>query len=704
MLHRVPAPARATRILPGQRRALAVAGILALEVFTGWFSVALAPEGARISAYWPNAGLTVVALCLAERRWRPWVVAAVLPVSMAANLLGGREWDTALGLGLVNIAEPVAVMLLLTSGGRDRPRLMNLEDFARLTAAAIAGAAVAAVIAGLTIAGVGDDVFLITGAVFASHASALLIIPPLGMQLPQHHGPGAGRIETVLQWSMTMVTALTVFGPRQDLPLAFLPFPLLVWGAVRLRSRQMAVQLIIYAGLIATLTTLGYGPFAVAVRNADLAAELIGLLLTSHLVAAALVVTPLSLVRTLQQVTVDRLSNSLDMVSNILDATTATAILGTDLDGRIEFFNVGAEQLSGYTAEEVVGRASLAVVPAPHGHVRLTVGLGEEPDQIALETLIEPFLQSTRASFTADWDFVRRSGEVRTISVTTSRRYGDRGEAIGYLGVADDVTERRRHEAMVEAALEQEKQIVERLAQIDQTKNDFLSTVSHELRTPITSILGYSQLLMTEDGERLPPRQHQVVGRIERNGRRLMGLIEDMLTMSQVEVGTFKFHRQPIDLRDPLQRAIGGQQGSFAANELCLDVQLGEAALLVHGDADKLERVFANLLSNAAKFSHPRSTVTVRAELVCGNPGEGVVSVSDCGIGIGPEDRPHLFERFFRGADAHALAIQGVGLGLPIAASIVAGHDGRIDVVSELGSGSTFVVRLPLQGQEGPSS
>ena len=68
----------------------------------------------------------------------------------------------------------------------------------------------------------------------------------------------------------------------------------------------------------------------------------------------------------------------------------------------------------------------------------------------------------------------------------------------------------------------------------------------------------------------------------------------------------------------------------------------------------------------------------------------------DSGIGIGPEDQAHLFDRFFRGADAHALAIQGVGLGLPIASSIVAGHDGRIDVISELGHGSTFVVRLPL--------
>jgi signal transduction histidine kinase len=84
--------------------------------------------------------------------------------------------------------------------------------------------------------------------------------------------------------------------------------------------------------------------------------------------------------------------------------------------------------------------------------------------------------------------------------------------------------------------------------------------------------------------------------------------------------------------------------------------------------------------------------------------GQAVVRVVDSGIGIGPEEQTHLFDRFFRGADAHALAIQGAGLGLPIAGSIVAGHDGRIDVTSELGQGSTFCVRLPLLADRGAGS
>jgi signal transduction histidine kinase len=289
---------------------------------------------------------------------------------------------------------------------------------------------------------------------------------------------------------------------------------------------------------------------------------------------------------------------------------------------------------------------------------------------------------------------------VRTISVVLSHRLGDDGTPVGYLGVADDVTERRRREASIAAALATEKQLVDRLAQVDQTKNDFMATVSHELRTPITSILGYSELLLADDTGTLPAMHHQIVGRIERNGRRLLGLIEDMLTMSQVEVGNVRFHRLPLDLREPVVQALEATQPAFADRGVTVVHDLGEAAVKVEGDADKLERVFTNLLSNAAKFSHEGENVVVRL-FVDGD--EAVFRVTDTGIGISLEDQANLFDRFFRSADAHARAIQGVGLGLPIAASIVAGHDGVVEVDSALGRGSTFVVRLPLMAEDDPA-
>jgi signal transduction histidine kinase len=332
-------------------------------------------------------------------------------------------------------------------------------------------------------------------------------------------------------------------------------------------------------------------------------------------------------------------------------------------------------------------------VRGDQGQLQIRIAPGQDPDRVALEALIEPFLTGERGNFTSDWEFVREDGEVRTVSVAISRRLGDNGEPVGYLGVADDVTERRRHEAMVEAALESEKQLVERLAEVDAAKNDFLATVSHELRTPTTSIIGYSELLLSDETGALPAMHHQIIGRIERNGRRLMGLVDDILTMSQVQLGEFQYSMAVTDVRHCVERALASVEPLLATSYLTIERCLGHEELKVLGDAGKLQRVFSNLLSNAIKFSHAGDTVRVCLER---QGDEAVFRVADTGVGISGEDQAQLFDSFFRGADAHSRATQGAGLGLPIASSIVARHQGRIDLTSELGVGSTFEVRLPL--------
>ena len=406
-------------------------------------------------------------------------------------------------------------------------------------------------------------------------------------------------------------------------------------------------------------------------------AELVGTLLQAQVLAAVLVALPLALVKTQQLITLERLTHSHALVSNILDSTTGTAILGTDLEGRIEFFNIGAERMTGYRADEVVGKATVAIVDFGDGRLRIAIGRRGAGHRAARRAWWARSSTATRrTTFTADWEFLRRDGEVRTISVAISRRYGEDGQPVGYLGVADDVTERRRHEAMVAAALETEKQIVERLAQVDQTKNDFMSTVSHELRTPITSIIGYSQLLISDDTGTLPAMHQQIIGRIERNGRRLMGLIEDMLTMSQVEVGSFAFHRAPIDLREPVPRrsrrctARSGQRRSPSTSS-CGPRRSRSTATPTSSSGSS-----SNLLSNAAKFSHAGDRISVHLGTERRRRAQRRrLRHRHRPRGPGAPLRPVLPRR-----RRHALAIQGVGLGLPIASSIVAGHDGRIDV------------------------
>ena len=681
--------------LPSERtmRVLGVLALLALEVVLGLASVEFAPDGSTVAAYWPGSGVSIIALCLTLPRYRALTLAGIFVASVLANMTGGRGFEVSLAFGLVNVSEAALVIWILTQDGRPRPRLETLEDFFRLVTASLLGSVLAGVIAGAAVALLDDGNAYITGrAVVSSHSAALLIIAPLAMQMPSVRRL-ATRGEMLLQWLLLGFTILVVFRPGQPLPLTFLPYPMLIWGAMRLTLREVSVQLVVTGGLISALTTVGLGPFAAAVEKFDFPPELIGTLLQSSLLAAAVVTLPLALIHTSGLTTLDELTRSHDMVSNILDSTTGTAILGTTLDGRIEFFNVGAERLTGYGADEVVGASTLTLRHGPDGQSMLGIGLGEDPDLSVFDRLVDPMLDASGGTFTTDWLLRRHDGELRTVSVALTRRLDVDGEPIGYLGVADDVTERRQHEQAVEKALAAEKQLVDRLAQVDQTKNDFMATVSHELRTPITSILGYSQLLLSDASGSVPSMHHQVLGRIERNGRRLMGLIEDMLTMSQIEVGTMRFHRTPLDVRDPVHQAVESVTTALPGHPVELVQEIPEDAVTVSGDVDKLERAFANLLSNALKFSDPGDKVTLRLEQA---DGHALVSVIDNGVGISPEDQAQLFDRFFRGADATARAIQGAGLGLPIANAIVAGHDGSIEIESVLGQGSRFVVRLPM--------
>ncbi len=693
-----PGRPRAAR---GQLRGAAVVALLGLEIFAGQLSIRLAPPGSELAAYWPSSGISIIALCLAAPRWRPAVLAGIFAVTVPANLLGGRALDVSVAFSLLNTVEAAVVIAVLTSGGRLRPALESLEDFLRLLFATVVGGLVAGLLGGVIVEALDTGQFWVTARALAtSHAAAMLLLSPLAMRLPRKRVRRCGLLEQLVQWSALLTVATLVFAPGQGLPLVFAPFPFLVWGATRLPVREVTLQVLTTAVLVSALTTAGHGPFTGAVIEAGLPPETVGTLLQATVLAMAAVTVPLALVRTHRLIVIDEVVHSHDTLSNIMAATTGTSILGTDLDGRIEFFNVGAEQLTGYRAEEVLGAADVTLVP-DHDRFTLTVSRFRSTGADPLRRLVEPFLIRAGGTGTADWSFVRRDGDLRTIAVTLSRRHDATKEPIGYLIVAEDVTDHRVNELMVKAALEAEKQIVERLAQVDRTKNDFMATVSHELRTPITSIIGYSQLLLSQASTESDPddalataaMQQQVLGRIERNGRRLMGLIEDMLTMSQVELGDFRFHKVPLDLRDPVHAALTAVAPLQAEARVEVEARLAEEAVKVYGDSDKLERVFANLISNAVKFSHAGDRVVVALSAA---EGKAWLSVTDAGIGISAEDQTHLFDRFFRGADAHARAIQGAGLGLSIASSIVAGHQGEIHVDSAPGRGSTFRVQLPL--------
>ncbi|GAB7047021.1 ATP-binding protein [Catenuloplanes indicus] len=238
---------------------------------------------------------------------------------------------------------------------------------------------------------------------------------------------------------------------------------------------------------------------------------------------------------------------------------------------------------------------------------------------------------------------------------------------------------------------ETEQELVSRLKEIDDVKTDFMSTVSHELRTPLTSIAGYVEMLRDEDPGPINTGQARMLDVIARNTARLRGLIEDMLILSRIEAGTFRASRTAVDLAELVRNVHAAIAPAAAKAGVSLTVTT-EGDLRLHVDRDQIDRVLANLVSNAVKFTPSGGAVTVTARR---EDGEVVVVVADTGIGIPAAEQDQLFTRFFRASNASHLVVPGTGLGLAIGHAIVRNHGGTVTAVSAQDEGSTFTVRLP---------
>jgi len=248
---------------------------------------------------------------------------------------------------------------------------------------------------------------------------------------------------------------------------------------------------------------------------------------------------------------------------------------------------------------------------------------------------------------------------------------------------------------------EEENRLVAELKSVDRAKSDFVATVSHELRTPLTSVTGYIEMLLDQDMGQLTPEQKHALDTINRNTTRLQDLIEDLLTISAIEAGTFAAVTKPTNLLDIIEAAAEDAAPTVASKGITLTTALPPDRLIVHGDASHLARVMTNLVSNAVKFTPAGGRVELTADVVSG---WAIVSVADTGIGIPDADQKDLFTRFFRASNATKRAIPGTGLGLAIVQSIVARHGGEISFQSQEGEGTTVTLRLPLAQRAAPDA
>ena len=235
---------------------------------------------------------------------------------------------------------------------------------------------------------------------------------------------------------------------------------------------------------------------------------------------------------------------------------------------------------------------------------------------------------------------------------------------------------------------------------ISRAHTDFVANASHELRTPLAAIIGYVETL-TEGGtavdEAARTRFYEVV---LREARRMQSLVEDLMSLSHVEAEKNDRPSESIDLTKLTARVVGEIGSIQGRNRLVTqfpDAQTPDHQTTVLGDAAQLEQLLRNLIDNALKYGDPAEPVTVS---VAPAPNGGIdLTITDCGPGIAPEHLPHLTRRFYRTDPGRSRAAGGTGLGLAIVKHIVERHRAQLDIVSELGEGTTFTVSFPAVPQ-----
>jgi two-component system, OmpR family, phosphate regulon sensor histidine kinase PhoR len=236
---------------------------------------------------------------------------------------------------------------------------------------------------------------------------------------------------------------------------------------------------------------------------------------------------------------------------------------------------------------------------------------------------------------------------------------------------------------------------ITRLKKLERVRADFVANVTHEIRTPLTAILGYLETI--KDGAiENKEEARQFIEIIIKHATRLNRLVEDLLTISKIELGEVNFSFDPVSLKDILTGVISLIESKAASKNVKIDSRVTDKLPPVMADKDRLIQVFVNILDNAVKFTQEGGEIIIEAaaesaqESVC-------VSVTDTGIGIPESEVARLGERFYRVDKTRSRDLGGTGLGLSIVKHLMTAHGGRLEIASRLGSGTKVSLYFPLK-------
>lgn len=341
------------------------------------------------------------------------------------------------------------------------------------------------------------------------------------------------------------------------------------------------------------------------------------------------------------------------MLAAIVDSSD-DAIISKNLKGIITSWNLSAQRIFGYCAEEMIGESIMKLIPK---------------DRFEEEPKILSILKSGQRVDHFETQRVTKQGQLIDVSLTISPVKNATGKIIGLSKIARDITDKKLEE---------------------QRKNDFIAIASHELKTPLTSVRSYIQLVLARARNSSDAFTENILSRAEVQTTRMVTMIHDFLDLSRLEDGKMSLTLSRFTLVQLMDDLMA--EAKVLAPDHIITYQ-GCTSVEIYADREKISQVLSNLLSNAVKYSLSGTFIHIECTRKQNNVS---INFTDQGVGIDPLDQPRLFERFYRVKNEQLKNVSGFGIGLHLVSEILKLHGSDIKVKSDPGKGSTFYFTLPV--------
>ena len=646
-----------------------VFGILA------WTSLSFTRLDTRIAAVWVPNAVAVAFLLRFKVAKEQWFILALWVGNSIANILGGDPISSAAALAACNAIEIQVAAWLSRHWCGPTPNMQHSTDLLKfIGAATVIAPMVAAVFATITLGKHSLDPlqtwakWSITGGLgMAIIAPGLMVIIDA---LKTRRLPTKARL---LEWciilALGIIATALVFG-QSAAPLMFLTLPIVALHAFRLGAAGTAIGVATTAAVAIGLTASGLGP----VNTLDASATVKMIVLQVYLAAAFLLGLPVAAMLAGRDRALQALADKQQELELLTDSIT-DAVLRYDNSGHCIYASRSVRPVLGEVPEAFIGQAASERV---------------HPESQAIFAAAEKRMlsgQSDKERFI----FRRRLDDAtgRPIFIEADCAVPEPAAELPGRGIvisARDVTDR----VELEVQLTRARRLAEEAAR---GKSEFLANMSHEIRTPMNGVLGFAELLSQSD---LPAEQQHHANLIVQSGRSMMMLLNDILDLAKIEAGQISIEREATDLGALVSECARLHQASAQKKSLELHCEGPKHGPYIFTDGLRVRQILINLLSNAVKFTEQGSIVlshTTREEHV-------LIAVEDTGIGILEERLKNIFEPFAQGESDISRRYGGTGLGLTISRQLAELLNGTLDVKSEPGMGSRFILTIPLERSE----